>query len=121
MTIEFCDQLFDRIAGRAHIRIGGEIAGFDRKAREVFLKRQAGETIWMPATKFCDHLSKDEIAYLENLPSWDGSNEYQLNLAILKAVRAALRRFHQDAVKGDDGAKFYERIENGGVVRDTAE
>lgn len=120
MSVEFCEELFDRFSGRAHLRIGGELAGFDKAEEAVFLQRQGRETLWMPAAKFLSYLSTNEIAELEKLPAfWNGNNEYQPNLTILKAVNAALRRFHKIPVEFE-GEMVVERIKDGTVVRNCA-
>jgi hypothetical protein len=129
-SIAFCDQLFSRVSGRAHVKIGGEIAGFDPTRNEVFVNIDGRKSIWMPAGSFMQNLSPEEIAELENLPAWNGSNEVALSAALVLAAEHAIRRYRQyeidssrDSDSSDyfsDSARFTERIEDGRIVRSKA-
>lgn len=123
----FCDWLFTHVSGRAHIPTDGEIVGFDSKRKEVFIKRQGGEAIWMPGGAFLKNLAREEIALLENLPHWDGGNESSLSRALVSMVTRAYKRYHQlefrassdpDNVNYFNGAsQFTETIIDECVVR----
>jgi hypothetical protein len=91
-SISFCKAIFGRISGRARVRLNGVIAGFDSNRKEVFVDSYTGDSMSMPAGLFMQHLSREEIAKLENGPEWDRSNEIELNTTLLGCVSSAIRR-----------------------------
>ncbi|MGE4448013.1 MAG: hypothetical protein AB7E15_06880 [Azospira sp.] len=128
-SVAFCDWLFTHISGRASVCLNGEIAGFDSERKEVFVNRQGRKSIWMPAGAFLQNLSTEEITNLENLPDWNGSNEYSLSGVLLVAVTHAIRRYRQHEIPSSsseddfdyfrEAAAFTERVEDGCIVRST--
>jgi hypothetical protein len=127
LSIQFCEDVFSKVTGRAHIKLGGEIAGFDRTRREVFVRRDETETTYMPAGSFMKYLSDDEIASLRSLPVWDGSNERELSFSILSCSTKAIRRFKGQKVRAsnnpdaldyfDQAPAFIESVVDGKVQR----
>jgi hypothetical protein len=93
-SVPFCERLFSHVGGRARIRLGGELPGYDEKRGEVFVKSYDKPTRSMPAYEFRNHLTTEEIAQLESLPFWNGNNEYELSLALLRSANAAIDRYH---------------------------
>jgi hypothetical protein len=127
LSIQFCETVFSKVTGRAHIKLGGEIAGFDRIRLEVFVHSDDDETTYMPAGLFMKHLSDDEIASLKSLPAWDGSNEGELSFSILFSTEKAIRRFKRQKIRSsydidnlnyfEQAPAFIESIVNGKVQR----
>ncbi|MBX9688072.1 MAG: hypothetical protein K2X27_15300 [Candidatus Obscuribacterales bacterium] len=126
-SIAFCERVFTHVSGNAHIYLNGELAGFDRKRKEVFIHRQGKNTIWMPAAAFLKNLSNEEIDSLNNLPAWDGNNAWLLSGILLYKVECSIRRFRQwkicsawdsDSFDYFPGAStFREHVNDGVVVR----
>ena len=125
-SLETVQKIFREVCwGRAHIRLGGDIAGFDEKGRGVvFVKNQAGKvTGQMPAAEFTANLSQGEIDEVLAL-RWDGSNGFEISLAVMNLTERAIRRFHAIPIKAECEAEwsgdcefFVESIVDGVVVR----
>lgn len=130
-SIEFCEELFSRVYGRANVRVGGALAGFDQDRNEVFVKYPDQKTIWMPAGAFLKNLSTAEVAALQNMGEWDGGNELFLSETTVNAIEVATRRHRGTKVFASrhdrdrdyfaGAAAFLERVEDGRVVRSPAD
>ena len=49
-SIAFCERVFTHVSGNAHIYLNGELAGFDRKRKEVFIHRQGKKDVYKRQT-----------------------------------------------------------------------
>lgn len=87
----FCDWLFTHVCGEARVRLGGEIAGFDRECRTVFVEGR-GQSRKMPAGEFLAYLSAAETKELDDLPDYNGRNAWELSRAVLHAANLAIQR-----------------------------
>lgn len=129
-SIEFCEELFDRVYGRVNVRVGGAQAGFDRERNEVFVTYLDQKTIWMPAGAFRKNLTELELAALQDMGAWDGRNERHLSETTVNAIEVATRRYRRTRVSASNhvfardyfpaAPAFIERIEDGKVVRSPA-
>ncbi|RLJ64605.1 hypothetical protein [Sulfurisoma sediminicola] len=116
-SIAFVDRLFTHVSGRAHVRLNGDLAGFDAVRKKVYIDSYTEKTVSMPAGAFLSHLAREEIAELDVLEDWDGSNEYKLSTAVLLAAKRAIRRYHGGLVKDEDGQPCFEMVADGVVSR----
>ncbi len=107
LSIQFCESIFNKVKGRALIKLGGEFASYDKTRKEVFIRSDESKTIYMPAGSFMKHLSDDEIVALDSLPIWNGSNERELSLAVLAAATNAIARFKAKKIRSSTFPEDY--------------
>ena len=75
----------------------------------------------MPAGKFLDHLTAQETQELKNLPTWNGSNEWQITGTVLAVAEKAIARFKHLPLYADGCGRRFESIKNGVVSLDDGE
>jgi len=92
-SLELLDGVFNKCSGRAQVRINDSLPGYDRKRREVFIKKYGNKAIWMPGRQFIEHVTVDQIDSLENIPCWTGNNEFEISRTVLKIVEDAIRSY----------------------------
>jgi hypothetical protein len=118
ISTDFVEWLFDMCSGRAQIRLGSELPGYDAERGDVFIHRTGKKTIWMPAALFLDYLTAEEIKRLKNLPNWNGSNEAVISGYVLYALDRAIARYRQIPINDSEGRKCLESISNGVLHRE---
>lgn len=88
-SVELAEKIMNAKSGRAGIRINGQIVQWDSDKKK---KLCIGDRE-IPAARLVEHLTGHEVDELNNLPRWDGSNEFQINSACLHLVGAAIDRY----------------------------
>lgn len=106
-SLEFVESVFKNCCGNAQVRLGGELVGFDRKRKEVFIKDYGRKTIWMPAAEVLNYLTTEECGRLKDLPAWDAGNGWKISGEVLFAMFPAIQRYngrhHWTRYKGGGG------------------
>jgi hypothetical protein len=118
ISTDFVEWLFDMCSGRAQVRLGSGMPGYDRKRGDVFIDQTGKKTIWMPAALFLDHLTTEEVEQLKDLPNWNGRNETVISGSVLASVDRAIARYKQVPINDSEGRKCLESISNGVLHRE---
>jgi hypothetical protein len=95
------ETIINAIAGRAGVRINGEIVRW----KSIKSKSQlcvANSSI--PVNQLHENLTVHELHEIENLPFWTGNNEYQISSTVLCHVENAIKRFEHKNRKIDMNA-----------------
>lgn len=109
------EQIMAALAGRAGIRIGGDIVQWDSLKKKG--KLHVGKAS-IPVDRLHENLTEHELAELQNLPFWNGSNAYEISATCLRLVHMAIQRFRGSDYGVDmsgpaqgDGEREYRRRE----------
>lgn len=81
--------IMNKTSGRAKLRIGGETLQWNSLSMKSALF--VGDCS-IPVDELREFITEDEAQALEDLPIWDGSNEYQMNMTCLGIVSRAIKR-----------------------------
>ncbi|HQN65067.1 MAG TPA: hypothetical protein PLR90_05620 [Methylophilus sp.] len=107
---ELAEKIMSALAGRVGLRIGGQRIMWDslKKKSELCISNYSipnnsrledGSSI--PVKHLIKNLTNEEIEELENLPNWNGNNEYVINMTCLKNLSRAIMRYK--GIEFDDG------------------
>lgn len=107
-SVELAERIMKAKSGRAGIRINGQIVQWDSgKKKQLCIGDRE-----IPATHLVEYLTGHEVDELNNLPRWDGSNEFQINSACLRLVGAAIDRYRLPATLSEEEIAYQrERLQ----------
>jgi hypothetical protein len=89
LGIALAETIMGALYGRAGVRINGVIVQSNSQMTKLYVGGDFVPTEYLHA-----NLTEHEIHELENLPTWNGNNEYQISSIALCHVGAAAKRFN---------------------------
>lgn len=82
------ELIMNAIAGRCGIRINGEIVQSNSLRSKLFVGDKS-----IPVDHLTENLTVHELRELENLPFWNGNNEYEISSTVLLHISTAINRY----------------------------
>lgn len=107
---ELAQKIMSALEGRAGVRIGGQQIVWDslKKKSELCISNNSipnnsklEDGCSIPVKNLIENLTAAELEELENIPRWNGSNEYEISLTCLKNLSNAIMRYK--GIEIDDG------------------
>jgi hypothetical protein len=101
------ETIINAISGRAGIALNGEIVQSNAKRTKLFV----GD-VSIPTECLHANLTEHELHELENLPRWNGNNEWEISGIALLHVSSAIKRFNLKndilRIDTDSNAGYYQ-------------